>query len=103
VVLPKSNHGFEPLHALYREGCLPVMEECLRQGRRRIVSILPQLRVREIAAEEVARFDPAFDSFSNINTPQEYYDLRNATKSSGTEEAGEGEAAGRDTTQKAQA
>jgi FdhD protein len=102
VVLPRSNHGFEPLHALYREGCLPVMEACLQQGQRRIVSILPQLRVREIAADEVARFDPAFDSFSNINTPQEYYDLRNAAKSHGTE-AGAGEAANSDTTQKAQA
>ena len=80
VVLPHSNGGYEPLHALYREGCLPVMEQCLRKGERRIISILPQLRVREIAAAEVARFDPSFDSFSNINTPQEYYDLRNGDK-----------------------
>lgn len=93
VVLPRSNHGYEPLHALYREGCLPVMEECLQQGQRRIVSILPQLRVREIAADEVARFDPEFDSFSNINTPQEYYDLRNASKASSAEgEVGTGAA-----------
>ena len=76
MVLPRSEAGYEPLHALYREGCLPVMEECLARGDRRIVSIMPQLRVREIAATEVARFDPNFDSFSNINTPQEYYDLR---------------------------
>jgi FdhD protein len=81
IVLPRSPFGYEPLHALYREGCLPVMEECLQKGQRRIVSILPQLRVREIAAAEVARFDPSFDSFSNINTPQEYYDLRNGPKS----------------------
>jgi len=56
------------------------MEQCLRKGERRVISILPQLRVREIAAAEVARFDPGFDSFSNINTPQEYYDLRNGDK-----------------------
>lgn len=80
LVLPRSNSGYEPLHALYREGCLPVMEDCLNKGERRIVSILPQLRVREIAAAEVARFDPSFDSFSNINTPQEYYDLRHGDK-----------------------
>ena len=85
VVLPRSNSGYEPLHALYREGCLPVMEECLARGKRRIVSILPQLRVREIAAAEVARFDPGFDSFSNINTPQEYFDLRNARKTQSSE------------------
>jgi FdhD protein len=80
LVLPRSEHGYEPLHALYLEGCLPVMEACLKRGERRIISILPQLRVLEIAAAEVARFDPSFDSFSNINTPQEYYQLRNGAK-----------------------
>lgn len=80
LVLPQSDSGYEPLHALYREGCLPVMEQCLQRGERRIISILPQLRVREIAAAEVARFDPGFDSFSNINTPQDYYRLRNDAK-----------------------
>jgi len=80
LVLPRSRHGYEPLHALYREGCLPAMEKCLAGGERRIVSIMPHLRVREIAADEVARFDPTFDSFSNINTPQEYYELRNGSK-----------------------
>ena len=93
VVLPRSPFGFEPLHALYREGCLPVMEECLNKGQRRIVSILPQLRVREIAADEIARFDPSFDSFSNINTPQEYYDLRNGSKNRPDEVGGNGEGA----------
>ena len=98
LVLPRSNFGYEPLHALYREGCLPVMEECLKRGQRRIVSILPHLRVREIAAAEVARFDPCFDSFSNINTPQEYYDLRNGAKTQPVESSLETE-----TAQKAQA
>jgi len=80
LVLPRSGNGYEPLHALYREGCLPVMEACLKKGERRIISILPHLRVREIAAAEVAGFDPCFDSFSNINTPEEYYELRNGAK-----------------------
>jgi FdhD protein len=99
IVLPRSEFGYEPLHALYREGCLPVMEQCLQSGERRIISILPQLRVREIAAAEVARFDPGFDSFSNINTPQEYYDLRNGSKAQPAEGRVETEAM----TQKAQA
>lgn len=80
LVLPRSKYGYEPLHALYRKGCLPVMEECLKKGERKITSILPQLRVRELDAVEVARFDPSFDSFSNINTPEEYYQLRNSAK-----------------------
>ncbi|QWV95529.1 formate dehydrogenase accessory sulfurtransferase FdhD [Geomonas oryzisoli] len=80
LVLPKSGHGYEPLHALYNKSALAAMEQCLEQGKRRIVSILPQLKVNEIPASEVAGFDPEFDSFSNINTPQEYYELRNGDK-----------------------
>lgn len=80
LVLPKSEHGFEPLHALYGAGCLPAMVECLKQGRKKIISILPGLRVREVDAAEVAQFDPRFASFSNINTPEEYYQLRNNAK-----------------------
>jgi FdhD protein len=80
LVLPRSAHGYEPLHALYRDSCLPAMESCLAKGERKILSILPDLRVRVIAAAEVAGFDPRFDSFSNINTPQEYYQLRNGAK-----------------------
>jgi FdhD protein len=83
LVLPCSEDGYEPLHALYRESCLPIIESCLERGERRIVSIMPHLRVREIAASEVARFDPGFDSFSNINTPQEYYELRSGSKTKG--------------------
>jgi FdhD protein len=80
LVLPRSAFGYEPLHALYREACLSVMEACLQRGERRIVSILPHLRVREIEAAEVACLDPGFSSFSNINTPQEYFELRNGNK-----------------------
>jgi len=80
LVLPMSDHGHEPLHALYSKGCLPAMEACLEKGVRRIVSILPQLNVRRIHAAEVAGFDPGYESFSNINTPEEYYELRNGDK-----------------------
>lgn len=79
MVLPRSESGYEPLHALYTKTCLPVMAGCLKTGRRRIIAILPQLKVCEISAGEVASFDPAFESFSNINTPQEYYQLRNGS------------------------
>jgi FdhD protein len=81
LVLPRTQHGYEPLHALYTKNCLPVMQECLKAGRRRIVSILPQLKAFEVQAAEVAQFDPAFDSFSNINTPQEYFELRSGSRS----------------------
>lgn len=78
--IPLSDKGYEPLHALYSKRCLPVMERCLAGGRLRIVSILAELKVREVSAAEVALFDPDFRCFSNINTPSEYYALRGKTK-----------------------
>jgi FdhD protein len=75
VVLPVSDSGGEPLHAVYLRSCLPAIEVCLNRGDRRIVSFFPQVRVRKISPGEIAVIDPEYDSFRNINTPEEYYRL----------------------------
>ncbi|ACM18524.1 bis-(molybdopterin)-oxotungsten bis-guanylyltransferase, putative [Geotalea daltonii FRC-32] len=80
VVIPRSDGGYEPLHAIYGMGCLPALEELLDKGEQRVISVLPKVRVKEVEAAEVARFDPGFCSFANINTPDDYYRLRNAEK-----------------------
>jgi FdhD protein len=76
VVLPLSDSGAEPLHALYARSCLPAVEASLGRGERRIVSFFPEVHVREIPQEEIAAIDPGFASFHNINTPEEYSRLR---------------------------
>jgi molybdopterin-guanine dinucleotide biosynthesis protein A len=78
LVYPLSAGGFEPLHSLYGKDCLPELEELLQSDERRVKSLLPRVRVREVPAEEVALFDPDFKSFININTPDDYYKLRSA-------------------------
>lgn len=80
VVMPLSPGGFEPLHAVYGKGCLPALEELLQKGDQRVLSLLPRVRVREVPAGEVALFDEGFDSFANINTPDDYYRLRSGEK-----------------------
>lgn len=62
----------EPLHALYRRSCLPAIEAALAAGRRRAVSFLPQVRVRYVSPDEIRPHDPAFRSFANVNTPEEW-------------------------------
>jgi molybdenum cofactor guanylyltransferase len=62
----------EPLHALYRRSCLPAIEAALAAGRRRAVSFLPQVRVRYVSPDEIRPYDPAFRSFANVNTPEEW-------------------------------
>ncbi len=76
VVVPESEKGLEPLHAIYSRNALPFMEEALQAGKGRIVSFFDKVQVRKVGREEVARFDPAFLSFRNINTPEDYFRFR---------------------------
>ena len=52
------------------------MEEVLDAGRKRIVDFFPHVKVVEIGTREWAAIDPGGRSFCNINTPQEYFWLR---------------------------
>jgi len=76
VVIPQSPNGLEPLHAVYSQSCLPAMEQSLLAGRRRIVSFFPQVGVHTFSSDHVATIDQDFSSFSNINTPADYFELR---------------------------
>lgn len=73
VVIPRSPHGLEPLHMLYRRAaCLPAIEAAIQAGERRVISWLPAVRAREMTVEEVAALDPDFRAFINVNTPEEF-------------------------------
>ncbi len=76
VVIPRSGYGLEPLHSLYSKTCLPAIEQVLDAGRRKIVLFFPEVRVVEVAGAELLQIDPEGMSFRNINTPQEYFALR---------------------------
>ena len=76
VILPESDGGHEPLHAVYGKGCIPAMEEALSRGSSRIVECFDWQKVTVVSKEEVASMDPGFLSFRNINTPEEYFRFR---------------------------
>jgi molybdopterin-guanine dinucleotide biosynthesis protein A len=76
VVIPESDAGLEPLHAIYGKGCLPAMEAALSKGPGRIIACIDWSRATVVARDEVAKIDPEFMSFRNINTPEEYFRLR---------------------------
>lgn len=81
VLIPESPGGLEPLHAVYGKGCLPAIEATLLSGQRRIVSFFDRTNVIRINLEQVAIFDPAFVSFININSPVDYFALRDGERS----------------------
>ncbi|WP_243372596.1 molybdenum cofactor guanylyltransferase [Geotalea sp. SG265] len=76
VVIPESDGGLEPLHAVYGRGCLDAMERSLAAGKKRVVSFFDAVPVEVVPAGLVACFDGGFNSFRNINTPTEYFSLR---------------------------
>jgi len=76
VHVPRTAGGLEPLHACYRKSCLPAMEEALLRGDRRIVAFFPEVRVVEMPPAVWRRYDPEGVSFFNVNTPQDYFALR---------------------------
>jgi molybdopterin-guanine dinucleotide biosynthesis protein A len=52
------------------------MEAVLQKDGRRIVDFFSAVTVTELPAEKWKRFDPEGLSFRNINTPQDYFTLR---------------------------
>lgn len=82
VVVPESESGLEPLHAIYGKGCLAAMNGALASGRGKIVACFDRLRVDVVSRQEVAGIDPSFRSFRNINTPEEYFRIRQEVQDS---------------------
>ena len=63
--------GIEPLFAVYARSCLPVAEDCLREGRKSLRALLDTVDVRYVSPEELREFDLE-RIFTNVNTPEEY-------------------------------
>jgi FdhD protein len=76
VVVPETPGGLEPLHAVYGKSSLAAMEEALASGKKGIISFLERIGAMRISVAEIAAIDPFFASFRNINTPEEFYQMR---------------------------
>jgi molybdopterin-guanine dinucleotide biosynthesis protein A len=73
VVVPETECGLEPLHAIYSKTCLPVMKKYIdRKGKGRVIEFFPQVRVRVINQEEISNIPGGREAFLNFNTPEEY-------------------------------
>jgi molybdopterin-guanine dinucleotide biosynthesis protein A len=72
AVVPVSPRGLEPLLAFYSKDCAALAGKLVKSGKRRVISLLEQIKVRYITEEEVKEVDPEFKSFFNINTEEDY-------------------------------
>jgi len=71
VVIPKVGEQYETLHACYAKACLPHMEALLLAKQFKIVGFFDKVRVREISADDVARYRDPEICFMNVNSPEE--------------------------------
>jgi molybdopterin-guanine dinucleotide biosynthesis protein A len=72
IVVPSSERGLEPLHAVYRrDTCLPAVWEALNAGEKRLISWYSSVKVFILKPEDTKPFDPRGLIFLNVNTPEE--------------------------------
>jgi molybdopterin-guanine dinucleotide biosynthesis protein A len=76
LVIPESDEGLEPLHAIYGKSALPLVEAALRDGDPKLLRCCRRLQSTVIRRETVAGIDSEFLSFRNINTPEDYLRFR---------------------------
>ncbi len=79
VVIPDSGGGLEPMHAVFRrETCLPAIKSAIDADEWKLISWFPQVKVRIMRPDEVARYDPNGLTFWNLNTPEEFAEAEKA-------------------------
>ncbi len=73
VVIPDSGGGLEPMHAVFRrKTCIPAIKSAITAGEWKLISWFPEVKVRILMPDEVARHDPTGLAFWNLNTPEEF-------------------------------
>ena len=71
VVIPRTEHGWEPLHAVYDKSCLPAIEAALHRGVGPVASFFDAVQVDAWTPERCRIHDPLGRSFRNVNRPED--------------------------------
>ena len=71
ILMPVVQSAPQVLLAVYPRSILPIVEECLRQGRHDLRVLLSVAPVSYIEEAQLRQVDPQLRSFVNVNTPEE--------------------------------
>ncbi|RYX84865.1 molybdenum cofactor guanylyltransferase [bacterium] len=72
ALVPVSDDGLEPLHAIWAPSCLPMIRPSLEQERPpSLRRVLGSLNVKVLETKEARRFDAQLRCFENWNTPED--------------------------------
>lgn len=72
AVVVRLDGQAHPLHAVYHQRALPLLEAQLAAGDLRVQHFLERLQARYVENDELDRFDPRHLSPFNTNTPEEW-------------------------------
>ncbi len=72
IVVPRTEHGYHPLCAVYARTCLEPVTRRLTLGQLRADGLFEDVRVRVVTAEGLAQFGDPERLMANLNTPLEY-------------------------------
>ena len=76
AVMPVWPRGAEPLCAVYRTSDASLLAQALDRGVRKITDALAQAHVETIGPEEWKTFDPEGRLLKNMNTPEDYEEVK---------------------------
>jgi molybdopterin-guanine dinucleotide biosynthesis protein A len=75
AVVPRTERGYHPLCAAYTRAAIAPIERRLGEGRLTMTDLLTDVRLRVVAADEIARFGDPHQLLANVNTPAEHRSL----------------------------
>jgi molybdopterin-guanine dinucleotide biosynthesis protein A len=81
VIIPETTRGLEPLCAIYRSTCAPLLAAALDRGVRKVTDALSDLNLHRITEKEWRKFSPDRNLFGNLNTWQDYLEAQQRLKS----------------------
>ena len=72
AVIPRSEDGLEPLHAVYRRNtCIPAVKWALDSGEWKVISWFSKVELAFVESEELRIYDPEQVAFWNVNTVED--------------------------------
>lgn len=71
AIIPKTEDGLQPLHAIYSKNCLEPIKKLIDQGGYKIIDFYPLIKIKIIEEKEFINLDQTRESFINVNTPKE--------------------------------
>jgi molybdopterin-guanine dinucleotide biosynthesis protein A len=73
ALVPVSDHGPEPLHAVYATTATATLRAALDRGQRSVIGALAGLRVRAVSRREWERVEPDGAFARNLNLPEDLH------------------------------